>query len=107
MAQTPKKAAPIQEASPNQITVTSVTLTPEDVDSVAKSFAMRAGGLLLMAMAERGISEKQLADMLNVPSRSVRTQLMGEGWRHYLPIAALTLALGVKMDMRFVPNERE
>lgn len=92
-------------AKDNQITVTSVTLSPEDVETVAKNFAMRAGGLLLLAMAERGITEKELAKMLDVPSRQIRTQLMGEGWRHYLPIAALTLALSVKMDLKLVPPQ--
>ena len=88
----------------NQITITTVTFTPDDVEAEAKRFAMRTGGLLLLAMAEKGITEKQLAEMLGVSPRQIRTQLMGEGWRHYLPVAALCLALGTKMELRLTPS---
>jgi hypothetical protein len=86
--------------SDNQITVTTVTLTPENVEVEAKRFAMRAGGLLLLAMADKGLTEKQLADMLSVPNRQIRSLLMGERWKDYLPLAALALALDARMDMR-------
>lgn len=52
-----------------------------------------------MAMAEQGLTEKQLAAMLEVNPRQIRTQLMGEGWRAYLPLAALRLTLGIKMEL--------
>lgn len=89
----------------SQITITTLTLTPEDVEVEAKRFAMRAGGLMLLGMAEKGLTEKELATMLGVPSRQIRSQLMGEGWRHYLPIAAICLALGVKMELRLIQKE--
>ena len=81
-------------------TISSREITPEQVEQEARRFAMRSGGILLMAMAEHGITEKQLAEMLEVNPRQIRTQLMGEGWRAYLPLAALCLALGIKMDLR-------
>lgn len=81
-------------------TVTSTGITPEQVEQEARRFAMRSGGILLMAMAEHGLTEKQLAAMLEVNPRQIRHQLMGEGWRAYLPLAALCLALGIKMDLK-------
>lgn len=89
-------------SSSNEITVTSVTLTPENVDDEAKKFAMRAGGLLLLAMAEKGITEKDLAEMLEIPSTQVLNQLMGRAHRPYLPLAALALAMGLKLELRLV-----
>ena len=81
-------------------TLTSTTLTPEMVEAEARRFAMRSGGLLLMAMAERGISEAEMAHMLQVPKRQVRALLLGETYKGYLPLAALCLALGIRMDLR-------
>lgn len=83
-------------------TVTHHTITPEQVEIEAKRFAMRTGGILLMAMAEQGITEKDLAGMLEVNPRQIRNQIVGESWRPYLPLAALCLALGIKMDLRTV-----
>lgn len=82
------------------VTIHSVTVEPDNVENEAKRFAMRTGGILLIAMAEKGISEEQLAHMLEVPKRQVRQILLGEGWKNYLPLAALCLALGVRMDLR-------
>jgi hypothetical protein len=84
----------------DQITITSITITPDQVEAEAKRFALRSGGILLMAMAEKGINEDQLAYMLGVNKRSLRQQLMGESWKAYLPLAALCLALGIRMDLR-------
>jgi plasmid maintenance system antidote protein VapI len=84
----------------NQITIHSVTITPDMVDAEAKRFAMRSGGILLMAMAEKNITEDQLAHMLNVPKRQIRQLLLGERHQAYLPLAALCLALGIRMDLR-------
>ena len=89
-----------KEDSLTVTTISSREITPEQVEQEARRFAMRSGGILLMAMAEHGITEKQLAEMLEVNHRQIRTQLMGEGWRAYLPLAALCLALGIKMDLR-------
>jgi hypothetical protein len=88
----------------NITTISVHSITPEQVEAEAKRFAMRTGGILLMAMAERGITEKQLASMLEVSSKQIRNQLIGEAWRSYLPIAALCLALGIKMDLRTQQN---
>lgn len=77
----------------------SRTITPEQIEAEARRFAVRSGGILLMAMAEQGLTEKQLAAMLEVNPRQIRTQLMGEGWRAYLPLAALRLTLGIKMEL--------
>jgi hypothetical protein len=85
-------------------TVETTVITPEQVEAEAKRFAMRTGGILLMAMAEKGITEKQLAAMLEVNPKQIRNQLMGEAWRSYLPLAALCLALGIKMDLRTQNN---
>ena len=85
-------------------TISSTGITPEQVEAEAKRFAMRTGGILLMAMAERGLTEDQLAGMLQVNKRQIRGQLMGEHWRNYLPMAALCLALGIKMDLRTQQN---
>lgn len=85
-------------------TISSTGITPEQVEAEAKRFAMRTGGILLMAMAERGLTEDQLAGMLQVNKRQIRGQLMGEHWRSYLPMAALCLALGIKMDLRTQQN---
>jgi hypothetical protein len=84
----------------NRLTITSDVVTPEGVEEEARRFAMRTGGILLMAMAEKGISETDLANMLHVPKRQVRSMLLGESFRSYLPLAALCLALGVRMDLR-------
>lgn len=92
------------EPRENEITVTTVTLTPEDVEVEARKFAMRSGGMLLVTMAEKGLTEQQLADMLGVPKRQIRTMIMGENWRAYLPLAAMCLALGVKMELRLLPR---
>jgi hypothetical protein len=81
-------------------TITSTSITPEQVEAEAKRFAMRTGGILLMAMAERGTTEDGLAASLQVNKRQIRSQLMGEAWRAYLPLAALCLALGIKLDLR-------
>lgn len=81
-------------------TINSHNITPEQVELEAKRFAMRSGGILLMAMAEHGLTEKQLAEMLEVNPRQIRHQLMGEGWRAYLPLAALCLALGIRLDLK-------
>lgn len=88
------------DSDPNAITITSIDITPDQVELEAKRFAMRTGGILLMAMAEKGISEDQLAHMLQVPKRQVRQLLLGETYKSYLPLAALCLALGVRMDLR-------
>lgn len=81
-------------------TIHSTRITPEQVEAEARRFAMRSGGILLMGMAERGLTEDNLAAMLEVNKRQVRSQLMGEGWRSYLPLAALCLALGIKMELK-------
>ena len=85
-------------------TIETTAITPEQVEIEAKRFAMRTGGILLMAMAERGVTDKQLASMLEVNPRQIRSHLMGEAWKSYLPIAALCLALGIKMDLRTQQN---
>ena len=85
-------------------TINQRTITPEDVEAEARRFAMRSGGILLMAMAENKLTEKQLAAMLEVNPRQIRSQLMGDAWRSYLPLAALCLALGIKMDLRTTSN---
>lgn len=87
-----------------ELTVTPENITTEMVEAEAKRFAMKTGGILLMAMAEHGITEKELAHMLEVNPRSIRGQLMGEHWRAYLPLAALCLALGIRMDLRTTPS---
>ncbi|WP_421991706.1 helix-turn-helix domain-containing protein [Roseococcus sp.] len=86
--------------SSDALTITTIEVTPDGVEAEAKRFALRTGGLLLLAMAERGISEEQLADMLQVPRTQVLNMLRGKGYRAYLPLAALCLALGVRMDLR-------
>ena len=89
----------------NITTVSTTGVTPEQVEQEARRFAMRSGGILLMAMAEHGLTEKQLAEMLEVNARQIRHQLMGEGWRAYLPLAALCLALGIRLDLRTTKHE--
>lgn len=81
-------------------TIQSRRITPEQVEAEARRFAMRSGGILLMAMAEHGLTEDALAAQLDVNKRQIRAQLMGESWRSYLPLAALCLALGIKMELR-------
>lgn len=93
-------------ADDKQVAVATVTMTPDDVENEAKKFAMRAGGLMLLAMSEKGLTEKELSETLGVNPRQLRTTIMGEGWRAYLPIAALSLALGVKLELRLTPTER-
>lgn len=83
-----------------------VNITPEMVETEAKRFAMRSGGILVMAMSERGISEDQLCKMLEISKGSLRQQLLGQGWRSYLPLAALCLALSVRMDLKASHDER-
>lgn len=91
------------DESRDKLSITTITqrdITPEQVEIEAKRFAMRTGGILIMAMAERGLTEKSLASMLGVNPRQIRNQLLGEAWKSYLPIAAMCLALGIKMDLR-------
>jgi len=85
-------------------TLTSTELTPEQVEAEAKRFALRTAGILMMAMAERGISEEQLAHMLQCPPRQLRNQLSGQSWRGYLPLAALCLAVGIRLDLKAAPK---
>jgi len=84
----------------NVTTVSTTGVTPEMVEQEARRFAMRSGGILLIAMAEHGLTEKQLGKMLEVNPRQIRTILMGENWRAYLPVAALCLALNIKMELK-------
>ena len=85
-------------------TINNRTVTPENVEAEARRFAMRSGGILLMAMAENRLTERQLAAMLEVNPRQVRTLILGENYKAYLPLAALCLALGIKMDLRTTAN---
>lgn len=81
-------------------TITSTKISPEAVEAEAKRFAMRSGGVILMAMSERGLTEDMLAEMLEVQKRQIRAQIMGDSWKSYLPLAALCLALGIKMELK-------
>lgn len=81
-------------------TIESRSITPEQVEAEAKRYAMKWGGTLLIAMAENRLTEKQLAEMLEVPPRQIRSVLLGEGWRHYQALAALCLALGIPMELK-------
>lgn len=81
-------------------TITSTGLTPENVEAEAKAFAMMLGSLLMMAMSERHITERSLAAQLQCPPRQVRNVLLGETWKVYLPLAAMSLAVGLKLELR-------
>ena len=93
--------------SDDGITITSATgnrtFTPEQ-KAEARRIAMRTGGILRMAMAEKGLSDKTLAAMLEVDPQELRAQLLGEAWEDYLPLAAMCLALGIKMDLQTTSN---
>jgi len=82
----------------------NITITPEKVEAEARRFALRSGGILLMALAEHGLTEEQLASMLEVDRQEIRTILMGEIWESYLPLAGLCLAVGIKMDLLTTSN---
>ena len=75
------------------------TITPDMINAEAHSFAMRAGGMLLKAMAESGISEDKLAHILEVSKATVRNHLLGNHWKDYRALAALCLTLEVRMDL--------
>lgn len=77
----------------------SRTITPEQVEAEAQRFALRTSNLLLMKMAEQGITNKTLAVRLEVPPHEVHDQLLGEAWEGYLPLAAMCLALGTTIDL--------
>ena len=76
-----------------------IMITPDMINAEAQSFAMRAGGMLLKAMAESGISEDELAQMLEVSNAALRNHLLGNHWKDYRALAALCLTLEVRMDL--------
>ena len=76
-----------------------IMITPDMINAEAQSFAMRAGGMLLKAMAESGISEDKLADMLEVSKATLRNNLLGNHWKDYRALAALYLTLELRVDL--------
>lgn len=76
-----------------------------DVEAEAKRLAMQNAGRLMLAMSESGISERELAEDLGVSIRSLRFQLRGENWRGFLPLAAICLRLGVRIDSQVTRRE--
>ena len=74
-------------------------ITPDMINAEAQIFAMRAGGILLKAMAESGISEDELARMLEVPTAALRNHLLGNHWKDYRALAALCLTLELRVDL--------
>jgi ribosome-binding protein aMBF1 (putative translation factor) len=94
--------------SDDGITITSATgsrtITPEQVEAEARRIAMRTGGILRMAMAEKGLSDETLAARLEAEPEDVCAQMLGEAWESYLPLAAMCLALGIKMDLQTTSN---
>jgi hypothetical protein len=81
-------------------TITSNSITPEDVSLEARRIAMRLAGILAIGLGEKRITEKQLAAQLEVNPRQVRQLLVGENYKSYLAIAAVFLALGIELDLR-------
>jgi DNA-binding Xre family transcriptional regulator len=77
----------------------------ELVEAEARRFAMTMAGQLLLVMAEQGISETELARELGVTIRTLRGYLRGENWRRYLPLAAICLALNVRIETRLPDRE--
>lgn len=84
---------------------TITAITPDMINAEAHSFAMRAGSIFLKAMAENGISEDELAHMLEVPKAMLRNHLVGNEWRAYRPLAVLCLALEVRVDLHTTSTE--
>ena len=83
----------------NRDNSTVTMITPDMINAEAQIFAMRAGGILLKAMAESGISENELARMLEVPKVALRDHLLGNHWKDYRALAALCLTLEVRVDL--------
>ena len=83
---------------------TSTTITPSMIEAEAQSFAMRAGSVVLEVMAKSNISEDQMAKMLDVSKDYIRPHIQGDIWRAYLPLAALCLALGIRVDLHTISS---
>jgi transcriptional regulator with XRE-family HTH domain len=79
-------------------------ITPEMVETEARRFALRAAGQLLLAMADKGMTEEDLAKELEVSIRTLRHYLRGQNWRGYMPLMAICLAIGVRMEIKLMPD---
>ena len=75
-------------------------ITEDMVKTEARRFALTLAGQLLLAMAEQNLTEEDMAERLGVTIRTLRFYLRGQNWKGYLPIAAICLALGVRIEMK-------
>ena len=79
--------------------ITSITVTQAMVEAEARRFAKQTSKLLLGAMAESVTSEEQMVDRLGASPGSLTNHLLGNTSRGYLPLAALCLALEIRLDL--------
>ena len=87
------------------ITISSIPITQDMVETEAQAFATRAGSVLLKAMADKGISEDQLAQLLGVSNVFVRKHLLGGNWSAHLRLASICLALEIRLDLHIASTE--
>ena len=81
-----------------------MTLTLEQVEAEAKRIATQNGSIFARTMAEREITEEQLASILGEDSQEIREHVLGEAWNIYQPLAAMCLALRIKIDVQVTFN---
>jgi predicted transcriptional regulator len=77
----------------------TLEITAEMVEAEARRFALTIAGKLLLRMAEKGISEQDLAEELGVSLRALRFYLRGQNWRQYLNMIAVTRSLEVRLEV--------
>lgn len=80
-------------------TLTPAGVTPDQIEQEARRFAMRAGSTLLLKLADHGITEKNLAEMLDVHPRQIRTIVVGDNWKAYVPLVTVFLALETELEL--------
>jgi hypothetical protein len=79
--------------------IPSINVTQAMVEAEARRFAKQTSGLLLGVMAESGTSEEQMTARLGASPGSLTNHLLGNISRGYLPLAALCLALEIRLDL--------
>ena len=86
-------------AEDNDTATPSITVTQAMVEAEARRFAKQTSKLLLGAMAESGTSEEEMVDRLGASPGSLTNHLLGNISRGYRPLAALCLALEIRLDL--------
>jgi transcriptional regulator with XRE-family HTH domain len=78
-------------------------ITPDMVVAESRRFALTIAGQLLLTMAEQNLNEQDMADRLGVSLRTLRFYLRGQNWRGFLPIAAICLSMGTRIEAKLSP----